>query len=184
MLWWLVDHSNGVIIVLGLVLLGLGAWWWNTRYRAVGAAALVTLALLLTVVVLSLVIVTDRKQLTADVKDMTEAINADRIEAATKHFADTVDIDFMSQKYAKVPRDLLATMARQKLESAGFKRFIVWGIDVEKLERPNATVQFYIRPEDEGQFATCTAEFILVGERDWRVKKLTVVMGTGGMPTK
>ncbi len=179
MLWWLVDNSNGVLIVLGLALLGLTAWWWNTRRRPVASAALVTLALLVTVVVLSLVIVTDRKQLTADVNDMVAALNADRLEEATKHFADEVQVDFMKQTKVTVPRKLLAAQARNQLERAGFKHFIVWGIDVEKLERPHATVQFYIRPEGEGQFATCWAEFILVGERDWRVKKLTVEMGTG-----
>src|SRR5947209_13977935 len=136
MLWWVVDNANGVLVVLGLVLLVLASVWWNTRRRPVGIAALVTLGLLALVLVLSFVIVTDRKQLTGGVYVMVDTINADKVEDAMKYFADEATVEGAGVQFTG-NRQQLAQLARQRFQQAGVKRFVVWNVEVEKLERPN-----------------------------------------------
>jgi hypothetical protein len=180
MVWWVVDNANAVIVVLGLLTLALAAVWWNTRKRNVGIAALVALALVLTVWVLSLVIVTDRKKLTADVRTLVDEVNADQLDRAFQHFENKAEVDVAGRKVRIDKEHLkdLIGMARVELNRVGARPFNVANLEIEKVERPHAVVTFKLFPQDGG-LGTCRAEYILVGENDWRIKALKVEIGMG-----
>jgi len=50
------------------------------------------------------------------------------------------------------------------------------------VERPNARVTFYLRPEDDSKFVMCQADFVLVGEMDWRIHFLKIELPGQGSP--
>ena len=182
MLWWVVDNANTLIVILGLLLLGLTAYWWNTRRRNVGIAALATLGMLVLVWVLSLLIVTDRKQLVANLQKLVDDVGADRIDDAMKLFAEDVKVKALGKLSAESRKDLQAK-TRATLQQQGLKQFVVWNVDVKKVDRPRAQVTFLVRPAEESKFVSCEADFVLVGDMDWRIQELRVDLpGQGKSP--
>jgi hypothetical protein len=177
MLSWTADNATTLCVVLGLVTLALAAVWWRTRKRPVAVAAGVGLALCVLVWVLGQVVVTDRKKLVASVREMTDHVNAGRFDEAANYFADEFEVD--AAGHIIKDRKSLMDAARIRMKYAGIKRFVVWDIEVTQLERPKAVVTFYVRPEDADQFGVCHAEYILVGEKDWRIRKMDVKLPGG-----
>jgi hypothetical protein len=181
MLWWLVDNANLVLLLLVLAALVLGVGWWLTRRGAfvLGLAGVLALAVL--VWVLSLLVVTDRKQLVRIVEDVAQKINTKDLAGAFRHFADEVELDINDLK-VKRPRKKLEEMAEDNFKRWKIAGVVVWDVDVEKVERPDAVVRFYVRAQDQpGTYARCEAKCRLTGERDWRVTALKVeFLGGGG----
>jgi hypothetical protein len=178
MLWWVVDNANAVILVLGLVLLVLAVVYWKTRRRNVGIATVVTFVLLVVVVVLSLVIVTDRKKLTADVRTLIDEVNDDKLDLVVQHFEDQVDVDVPGKKLT-ADRQVLKVAARKQLDQIGAQPFSLSNVEVEELERPRAVVTFRVRPKDGVPVADCRAVYVLGGGGNWRIKSLKVELGKG-----
>jgi hypothetical protein len=179
MLWWLVDNANLVLLVLILAALLLGVGWWLTRRGAfvLGLAGVIALAVL--VWVLSLLIVTDRKQLVRTVEDVAQRINSRDLDSAFRHFADEVELDINGNKQ-KLTREQLQKLAASYFKKGQISGIAVRDVDVDKVERPVAVVSFHVRPTDQPGIARCEATCRLMGERDWRVTALKVEFVGGG----
>ncbi len=175
MLWWLVDNANLVILVLGLVALVLGVRWWLTRQGKylVGLGAAV--GLIGVVWLLTLTVVTDRVRLLRTVETIGRQLNQHDLDRAFAHLTDRVRVE-TGVWTTTLPREVLLKIARTRMQKGHVKALEVWNVDVESVDRPKAVVSFYLRPQEfAGAFATCHAEFVLVGEQ-WRVKGLKLAL--------
>jgi hypothetical protein len=179
MLWWLVDNSNLVLLFLVLACLGLGVGWWLTRRGAflLGLAGVAALAI--AVWVLSLLIVTDRKRLVSIVNEVADRINKRDFPAAFDRFEDRVRVE-LDGRPRSLTRDDVMGIAKLTFQKGGLDGLVVWDVEVEKVDRPNAVVTFYARPTNQQGYARCEAECVLHGEKDWRVRVLKITTPPGG----
>lgn len=179
MLWWLVDNATVLLLVVGLVTLSFGYFWWQTRKRthAIGAGAGVVL--FVAVLVLSFVIMTDRKVLVRTIHDLVDSINRADPDALIKHVADEMEIS-QPGRPIKIKKKQLHDACRAAMKQYKVSQIEISGLDIEEIERPRAVLRFIVRPVDDHRFAHCKAEFMLVGEGDWRMRALEVTFGLGG----
>ena len=179
MLWWVADNANLVLLVLVLAAVALGVHFWLTRRGAslLGLAGVV--ALMVLVWVLSLVVVTDRKQLVRTVEEVARRINQQDLTGAFGHFADKVRLEINGRGRVLTRGEILG-LAKMQFQQGRIEGLIVWDVEVEKVERPHATVSFYVRPTDQQGYARCEAQCVLQGEKDWRVQALKVDLPPGG----
>ena len=169
MLSWLVDTAPTFYLLFGLAALGLAAWWWRTKQGKYLVAAGVAAGLVVLIFVLSLVVMTDRKRLVADVHDVINKMNKGDFEGAFTRFADQVEVK-LGQQSRKLPRDAVRAIARMSMERQKVKGFHVWNVEVDKLEGATAQVSFYIQADDgPGGYAIGKASCTRVGPLDWRV---------------
>ena len=172
MLWWVVDNATLVCLFLGLAGLVLALRWRLTRQGSYLIGLGVVAALIALVIVLSLTVVTDRKQLVRTVEEVAQQINAKKLDAAFGHFADEVQLELSGQAPRTLSRKVVQALAQMTLQNRNVPGIEVWDIEVESVERPKAVVSFYLRPKDQSGYAVCRAECMLLGERTWRVQKL------------
>jgi hypothetical protein len=180
MLWWLVDNANLVLLILVLAGLVLGVGWWMTRRGAyvLGLAGVIALAIL--VWVLSLLIVTDRRQLVLTVQEVARKVNNKDLAGAFLHFADDVELEINGVK-RELTREALQKMAASYFKPGQITGINVADVDVDRVERPTAVVSFYVSATDQPGIARCEAKCRLTGERAWRVTALKVeFLGGGG----
>jgi hypothetical protein len=179
MIWWLVDNATLVYLLLGVAAVALALRWRLTRRGkylvALGAVA----ALVAVVVVLSLVVVTDRKRLVWTVEEVARRINDKQFHEAFRYFADEVRLELNEQKRT-LSKGAVRALAEMRFKEGALSGIDVGNIDVEKVERPNAVVTFAVRPRGEPGAGRCQADFVLVGEGDWRVKALKIEFFGGG----
>jgi hypothetical protein len=171
MLWWLVDNANLVCLFLLVAALVLAVAWSMTRRGGYLIGVGVAVGLFALVLVLSLLIVTDRRRLVQTVKEVSRQINAEQFEAAFGHFADEVELDLDGQK-SKMKRKDLQAFAGMIFKRKDVGGLVIWDIEVESVQRPKAVVTFYARPKEQQGYARCTATCVLHGENDWRVETL------------
>src|ERR1700736_2124348 len=93
MLFWIVDNVWMIVFVLAIVALGFGYAWWLTRRARWLIGSGVSVGLIVLLFVLSLLIVTDQKQIRANIDAMRNAINAGKADEAAKYFDDVVTVD-------------------------------------------------------------------------------------------
>jgi hypothetical protein len=179
MLWWLADNANVVLLVLVLVAVALGVHFWLTRRGASLIGLVGVVALMVLVWVLSVVVVTDRKQLVRTVDDVVLRINKQDLPGAFTHFADEVQL-VIDGRSKQLTRGEVLGLARIAFQKGRIEGLVVWDVEVEKVERPHATVSFYVRPTNEQGYARCVAQCVLQGEKDWRVQTLKIDMPPGG----
>ena len=177
MLWWLVDNANLVLLVLGLVALGFGVHFWLTRRGAslVGLGGVI--ALMGLVWVLSMLVVTDRKQLVLIVDDVAARLNKRDLAGAFNHFEDRVRLEIDGEGKSPTRGELVA-MATELFKKGQIEEIRVRNVEVEKVDRPNAVVSFGVYTNLG--YGQCQAECVLHGEKDWRVKKLKIELPPGG----
>jgi hypothetical protein len=171
MLWWLADNATLVCLFLLVAALVLGFAWWGTRRGGYLVGAGVAAALFALVWALGLFVMTDRKRLVQTVNEVARLINAEKYDAAFDHFAEEAELDLDGVK-SKLPRKQLQDMAGRIFKRPDVGGLVVWEVEAEKVQRPEAVVSFYARPANQQGYARCTATFVLHGDRDWRVKSL------------
>ena len=74
MLWWLVDHATVCYLLLDLAALVLVAIFWSNRRVAYLLAAGGALGLIALVWLLTIIVITDRKQLYLNVQAMARGV--------------------------------------------------------------------------------------------------------------
>src|SRR5262249_33742266 len=95
-----------------------------------------------------------------------------------KHFTDEVQINLPSGPVT-IKKTMLQEKAQAAVKKAGGVAVVVWDIEVEKLERPDAVVTFLVRPNDEREMVRCRMRFLLVREGEWRVKGFELLRPVG-----
>jgi hypothetical protein len=178
MVWWIVDNNSVVLLVLGIIALGFAALWWTRRNNKLLIGVGVPLVLMLLTWVLSQYIVTDRIQLARDVETMRDLINAGKLDEAIGHFADEIKID-TSQGEQTFKKAEIAALAKLNMKRYGVKKVVTNKIEVQEVNRPKATVTFYVGPEDSGDRGRCIMGFELADGK-WRVRTFTVESVIGG----
>jgi hypothetical protein len=179
MLWWIVDNVTLVMLVLGTVALCFAAAWWIRRNNKLLTGAGIAAGLMVLAFVLSLVIVTDRIQLTRNIETMRDLFNEGKLDEALEYFEDVIHADTVQGNLQYKKADL-KPLARSNLKLYSVKRIVINSIDVEKVDRPSATVNFVIGPEDDSARGRCAMEFVLGRDGKWRVSKFGVTSYIGG----
>jgi hypothetical protein len=180
MLYWMVDNVAVVLLLLGMVALGFGALWWVNRKRSWLIGCGVTLALMVLVFILSLVIVTDRKQIEGNIDGIRNAFNAGNTEDAAKFFDEIVTVD---TRYGAITRSNkeLKELAKGTMQHYGVKQVATGKVDFEELAGSKAVVNFMVQADDDmGKTGRCRMEFERNAEGKWLVKRFTVEAWLGG----
>jgi hypothetical protein len=177
MLSWVVDNATLVYLILGVAAVAVLLRWRATRQGAYVIALGVLAGLCALVIILSLVVVTDRQRLLATVEDVARQLNARNFDATFRHFADWVDFEIKPDK-ARVTREKLQSVAQTMFNRYDVKGVNAFNVGADSVSRPRAVVSFNLGAEHPGGLAKCSADFVLVGE-DWRVQALTVELPAG-----
>jgi hypothetical protein len=179
MLWWIVDNLSIVLLVLGIAALCFAAAWWSTRKTQLLIGVGVPILLMPLAWLLSLFVVTDRMQLVRNIESMRDFVNAGKLDEALEFFENEVKVDTM-QGELKVAKSEMKSVAKGNMKLYGVKKVDVWGIHVQDVSRPMATVNFYIKPQDSEERGRCRMGFVLGQDGKWRVSTFTVESLVGG----
>jgi hypothetical protein len=180
MLFWIVDNATYFLIILAIVAAGFGTAWWQTRKRYWAIGGGVTVALMALVFILSLVVVTDEKQIRLNIEAMRDAINAGKAEEAAKYFDDEVEV-VTANGSVKLPNNILEKMAKSNMVQYGVRKVDTGSVGFDKLSRPNAEVSFMVwAEEDPGKRGLCKMELVRTPQGQWRVRKFNVEAAIGG----
>ncbi|HYV38464.1 MAG TPA: hypothetical protein VE988_22460, partial [Gemmataceae bacterium] len=154
MIWWIVDNITLVLLVLAVIALCCGAAWWSFRNNKllIGVAAPVTL--MLAAWVMSLFIVTDRKQLVRIIENMQDLINAGKIDEFAEYFDEDITVDTLNGKLP-FKKAQLKSLAEGNKKHYMVKKIFVSQIDVEEISRPNADVAFIMGNEEGPERGRC-----------------------------
>jgi hypothetical protein len=183
MLYWIVDNDLVVQVLLGVMAIGLGMAWWQTRKKFWLIGTGVAVVLMLVVLWLALTVVTDRMQIERNIDGMRTAINAGNAEEAAKFFADEITVETNSG-LIKLSNKRLQTLAKGNMQKYGVKQVETFRVKFEELDRPNAVVNFVVRADDDpAKTGRCRMEFTLTPQGKWRVKAFTVVYLLGDQKT-
>src|SRR2546428_6870710 len=103
--------------------------------------------------VLSLVIVTDRKQLARNVDSMRDALNAGKFDEALKFFDDKVTITALASGSSVgttvYEKSKLVPLAKQNQQYYKVKKISTGTVAVNELSRPHAKIRFLIIDADD-----------------------------------
>jgi hypothetical protein len=165
---WLVDNAGMVYLALGLVAVGfLAAFRLRGRVLHLGGAA-GCLALMGLIWLLTLWIVTDRKQIAANVRAMADAVVRHDAERLFKYIAR----DF---HYQNMDREVLYGKVQQAMKLHRVTDITVSDIEIEELSRPQrqARVNFMtlIEGPDGTRLFRLRTEFTLEVEV-WKLRHM------------
>jgi hypothetical protein len=174
MLFWIVDNVWMIVFVLAIVALGFGYAWWLTRRARWLIGSGVSGGLIVLLFVLSLLIVTDQKQIRANIDAMRNAINEGKAEEAAKYFDDMVTVDTNRGSF-QVPNKALQDYAKSNMRGHAVKQVETGKVDFESLTDSKAVVNFMVRADDDMQkTGRCHMEFTRTPQGKWVVKRFTV----------
>jgi len=171
-LFWLVDHSTGILTVLVLTALVLFIGWWRTEQRFFAIGLVVVGSLALAVVLPRLFVVTDRQQLVLNIEDMArnwEERNPDQVYA------------HLSEDFQRGPGENKANLmgrTRQLIRNGMVKRCRVSDFETANVSRADrtGTVTFLARGSGDwgGVSFTIRATFVFEPDGKWRLKTFKV----------
>jgi hypothetical protein len=167
---WLIDNPGIVYFTLGIVAVGfLIAFRLRGRVLHLGGAAS-CLALMGLFWLLTLWIVTDRKQITANVRAMAEAVVAGDVDRLFKFVAR----DF---RYKTMERDDLYRSVQMTIKQYKIKEIYVWEFEFENVSRAQGRAKVNFNARVDGQGGTglflVKSDFTLEGDL-WKMKGLHV----------
>jgi hypothetical protein len=174
MLYWIVDNDLVVQVLLGIIAIGFGVAWWQTRQKALLIGTGIAVVLMAVVLWLALTIVTDRMQIERNIDGMRTAINAGKAEEAARFFGDEVTVE-TNKGSIKLSNKKLQDLAKSNMQHYGVKTVETGPVHFDELARPKAVVRFFVRAEEDvAKTGWCTMEFALTPQGQWRVKAFTV----------
>jgi hypothetical protein len=181
MLFWIVDNQWVLFALCGLVTVGFAAAWWNTRNNKwlLGCAAGV--ALIVAVLVLQILVVTDRQQIERNIDAMRDALNNAKVDEAAKYFDDEVTVELSGGMKMTVSNKQLEDLARANMKGYAVTKVATGRVDFVELARPKAVVTFMVQAQDDSnKTGRCRMEFVLNSQGKWRAKTFSVESFIGG----
>jgi hypothetical protein len=148
MIDWIVDNCFEVLAALACCTVVLCAAWWNTRHKLPAIGAVVSLALMIVVAVLSVVVVTDRAKLQQNVASIRDAVNGGKYDTALDFFDDKVKITAMSGTL-QMSKDQILKMANRTKDSYQVKQIETGKVYVDELNKPHAKIRFQVADADD-----------------------------------
>lgn len=182
MLYWIVDRALLFGALLGLAAVGFGILYWNNRDRKSLRAFGVTTGLGLLLWLLTLFIVTDRQQLTRNLRAMADAVVAKKPEDMKKYLA--AELYFNAEK-TRVDRDTVLTLAKQQAVGLHIEGIRLTQFHFENVSRTDAKAEVFFSAVIDMQGMThpcqCKAGFL---RRDdaWLLQSLEVFTPVGNQP--
>jgi hypothetical protein len=186
MLSWLVDNAVVIYLVCAIAGLGLLAGWLKTRRREflIGLGAVAAVAGL--VLILSFLIVTDRKQIERNLQalaaGMKERPPQETIPYISKQFSGTFKRRGSEEKWNYKNICDNATRASQMFN---IEDIIIREIQFTSLEGSEAVVLFDARPvmdQPVPSFFPCEARFVKEDDGVWRMSSLKIFDPQEGPP--
>jgi hypothetical protein len=166
MLEWLVDHAYLFYLALGFIGLLLIARWWLTRQRTLLIALGIVASLAVLVFLLTLFIDSDQKQLDRIVHEMSGGVKKGALDRTFAHISEK----FQTQgRGIGINKSQLRKFAEDAIKNYGIEEVTVWQVEVEHLQRPNATVSFMAKAGGYSQFFLVRANFVREGDGHWRM---------------
>lgn len=167
MSWWLVDHGNLVLLVLGLAGFVLAAIYWQNRR----VKTLIAIGGILVLVVLfwfmTRLVITDRKQLELNVYGMANATLEKRPDMLRTYLSQ--DFTYQSLRRTDVAEKVVGAALTYRVTG-----FYISDFQVEEVSRKEgrARVSFRLRIDAESGVRPflCKAEFVLETDR-WGLSK-------------
>lgn len=162
---WFIDNANGILILLAIFAAGfVVAWRFNGRVKYLGYAG-GCVALMGLVWSLTLIVVTDAKQLERNVHAMADAVVAGNVDELFGH----ISKDF---EYRGVGRELLYQKTRGTLQDRRVTAVRIVHFSVEEISRAKkfARTRFRVSAVAERELPFITeADFVLEGSH-WKLK--------------
>ena len=165
---WLFERLPGVFLVLGVLAVLSLAFWWRSRKRMPLIFFLAFAVLAGVYFLLSVLVVTDRRQLTESVQEMAAGVRDRNLDRSFAQISE----DFRFNNLGK-------NEFRQRADSAvrGFdiRDCEVWDIEIDDFSRDsrNAHVHFDVKIKgnfSQKEFLRCRAEFTLDRDNHWRLR--------------
>jgi hypothetical protein len=176
MFWWVVDNAFWLYVAFALAFLALAPAYWVTREWKYLISLGVVLVLTGLVWLLSLLIVTDRKQLYATVLEMADAVVAKKPDGVVKHLA--TSFHFKGRSKASAREGLAYAIRQNPIENINIRDF-----SVLSLSRENRTAEVEFRAYvTSGRDIVnvpvwCKADFVLEGDDAWRLETIRITHG-------
>lgn len=164
MLWWLVDNVGIFQIILGICALGFAAAFYlnkRVKFLAIAGAFVAGIALFW---LLSQLIVTDRKRLEINVREMADAVVTGKEDVLLGHWAD----DFQFQG---INREPLAKAATRTAKHFKVDHIRIWGWQVDNVDRKAGTADVNFGATAEGKPYRFRGRFRLVGDQ-WKLQRI------------
>ncbi|MBI3411332.1 MAG: hypothetical protein HY040_23605 [Planctomycetes bacterium] len=167
-MYWLIDNISIWQFLVGVIALAYGAAYYLTKrfkYLAIAGALVAGIVLLW---FLPNWIVTDRKRMELNVREMADAVVNGKLETLRAHMAD--DFEYMGRN-----RDAAAQGAIHAAKEFKIGYIKIWGWEVETLDRAAGTarVSFGATGEDNSFMCRCRAEFVREGDH-WKMRRIEV----------
>ena len=185
MLHWFNDNYALFCIFFAFVLIILVAIWWRNRKGLFLLAWLVVLVLLGLTFFAEYFIVSDREQITANLKEMALAVEQNQPQTISNHLAES--FEFQSRGVV-VNKANAVTMIESAVKLNRLQSVFLWNINVEKLdaERGTAHVDYMARPTVDGNrpMFRCESDFVREEDGKWRMQsfKLFKILGDKDTP--
>ena len=181
MIDWIVDNCFEVLAALACCTVVLCAAWWNTRHKLPAIGAVVSLALMIVVAVLSVVVVTDRAKLQQNVASIRDAVNGGKYDTALDFFDDKVKITGMSGTM-DLSKDQILKMANRTKDNYQVKQIDTGKVDVEELDRTHAKISFMVWDADDVVKRGLCKMRCELKQGKWVVTTMSVEAPIGGRP--
>lgn len=172
---WLVDNANALYILGAIAAAAfVVAWRFNQRVKTL-ALALVPLAVMGLLFLLSRLFISDSKQLELNVSAMADAVMAGNVDELFTHVAK----DF---RYKGIDRDMMYAAVQKSIAAHEVKSVRISSFRVEKLSRAEraATASFLVKAEADSEILfRAETDFVLEGEQ-WKLKTMRFYRPIGG----
>jgi hypothetical protein len=171
---WLVDNAATVYVLLGMVAGGFAMAWWLTKRVKFLAVAGGIVALMALFWLLTRLVVTDRRQIETNVREMADAAAAGRVEDLVRHLAADVTVQRRDFKRKEV-----ADAVRRVLNVSPIKYVHIFDFEVTELTRQgnqgHAAVNFKARVDGRGDevlaLPWCVTDFVIEDGR-WKLRRV------------
>jgi hypothetical protein len=177
MLAWPIDHAFYLYILFLCVAAGFLAAWWTTRKRHWVIALGVVTGFTALLVLLSLVVDTDRKQIERALRSMAENLDRRHFDRVFTHVSEKFSGKFMVKGATDTwNKQQLREHARRAVHDYHVDGVVIREVSVEFLSDSEARVTFRAKPELDGTVPMfpCEARFARETDGQWRMTDLRV----------
>jgi hypothetical protein len=172
---WLVDNANALYVLSAIMSASLiVAWRFNQRVKFLGLAVIPLLVIGL-IFLLTLVVVSDSKQLEMNVNAMAEAVVAGKVDDVFKH----VSKDF---RWKGIDRELMYAGVKKSIEGHKINGVRISSFRIEEVSRATklAKTSFLVTAKADSEIMFRTeADFVLEGD-EWKLKTMRFYRPVGG----
>jgi hypothetical protein len=168
---WLIDDPTFVYMILAALAVILGVAWWRTKQGKLLIAALVAIALIGGVWLLSHYAVTDAKRIQHAVEAMAAAMQRHDVNTIVSHTSR--DFDYHGTRREPARQSLQDIMMRGDVTEV-----VVWDFEAENISRAegSASMLFMVKPKgnwNSGAHYLCRARFVLE-DGEWRMQTFAI----------